>query len=162
MNNNNQGPQNLPTRTSMRVVQPYKREYTTLSIVMGEVNALDRNGHNIRIYDNRLTPYLGDMLIGGTVIDQRCASNHKEFTKWAINGPTLKDSLPACTLEKLGENFPCYDARYAGVYNYVSLDIYLDLWRSLGARIGKRIGDNIVWEDGIFLPIPSVENRWQD
>lgn len=167
MNPNNSGPQNYPTRGSMRVVQPYNREYTVLTLSIGEVVALGKGIHSestprtIRIMDKRLTPYLGDLVYGGIVIDQRAAANHSEFSRWMTNGPSVNDTLGSCTTVKDGTQSPCYDARHVGPYNSVSLDLYLALWRSLGARVGKRVGDAIIWEDNVISDIPPAESRWQ-
>lgn len=155
----------------------YKNEYIHLGIADGgcyadcESNFSHDTAAHITIYDRRLTPYLGDLKQGGIVIDKRPCIRRNDFVKNVVRGPMLNVMLPHDTINSVmaKRNLACTieQARTAGGYDYISLNLYVQYWAELGARIGVRVGDKVYWNDGPLFgfgvpqDIPSVENRWQ-
>lgn len=146
----------------------YKQEYDYLGIAMGGVygrgpSKWSKDGFSVSIPDKRLSPYYGDLIEGGIVVDKRPCIEKDEarFVNRVYLSPLLKKSLPPKTMCKLFEKEePCEDVTQCGPIDYISMDLYLDLWRKEGAKIGKRVGNEIHWENGEVSPIPSESMRW--
>ncbi len=152
-------------------IKEYKAEYTYLGIAAAGVYAKTTTQYNINstitssvtIYDNRLSPYYGDVVEGGIIVDKRPCINHEEFYKMVINGPMLKMDLPNQTVELF--TFPATqetiaDARNCGSCDNVSLDLYIKLWKELGAKVGYRRGNVVEWDNGEKSVIPEARNRF--
>jgi hypothetical protein len=149
----------------------YKKEYTTLGVGGGGVHATAPSQWSdttaqITIYDRRLTPYFGDLVEGGVVIDKRPCVDRDDYVKMVVSGPILQESLPPGHKNVFDYGsprtiIPCTtEDKFSGL-DYVSLDIYLALWSKMGAKIGKRVGDEIHWENGEITSIPPAELRWK-
>lgn len=152
----------------------YKVQYTIMGIALAGVWAHSPNPYSATspisttIPDNRLMPYLGEVVEGGTVIDKRLCSEGK-LIDLVMSGPMLQESLPSRTVNgaltkdhrTVGIETPASEAGLKG-FDYVSLDLYLELWREAGALIGKRQGEKIVWEDGRETVIPSESERFRN
>jgi hypothetical protein len=153
------------TMSQVKASDAYKPEYTILGIALAGVHAKARSQWgecSITMYDNRLFPYLGNLLEGGTVIDKR-SCKEEDIVQWVIKGPMLKESLPAGHKDGLWGTGPikCEDPKSCSSMDYIALDLYVKLWSDMGARVGTRQGNYIVWNDGEVQTIPSVESRWQ-
>lgn len=109
----------------------------------------------------KLDPYLGDMLEGGIVVDKRSVPE-KDIISEVFSGPMLDMDLPSRSKNVVfGEPAPCEPGEKLGGLDTISMDLYLLRWEKLGARIGYRLGNNIIWNDGEVMPIPSEEDRWK-
>lgn len=141
----------------------YTPEYTVLGIATAGVYATAYCGTSkisISIPDNRLDPYLGNLLDGGTVIDKRPCLNNDNFVSMIVTGPMLDDLLPDQHIRPFLEPVrPITKNDKLGPLDFVSLDIYIDIWKAVGARIGKRSNNSIIWDDGTTQEIPSPEER---
>lgn len=147
----------------------YKQEYIYLGIALAGVYAKGRTKvtensvttFNSSIPDNRLYPYYGNLVEGGVIVDKRTCQEC-DVVVMAVNGPILKDELPAGHKQSLFDPpTPCSDPTECKGFDYISMDLYLKLWRGLGAKIGERRGNLIQWENGHTEDIPPFEKRFE-
>jgi hypothetical protein len=155
----------------------YKSEYTTLGIGSAGVYATGRTVVGLNstttssssIPDRRLTPYLGDMVEGGIVLDKRPCIHRDDFVHMIVSGPMMNQDLPHDSKKGWGPTESCdlEDARKCKGLDYLSLNLYIQLWVEKGARVGVRVGDKVYWNDGPnygfgkIQDIPLAESRWQ-
>jgi hypothetical protein len=120
---------------------------------------------SVSIPDTRLTPYFGDLIHNGWVIDKRPVPE-KDMIHWVVSGPMLNICLPRRTIKRSfsssEEVMPTDQSWMERVksFDYISMDLYIDLWSKLGAKIGQRSGDAILWVDGSRTEIPKAEDRY--
>lgn len=151
--------------TQAKAAEAYKQEYTTLGIALAGAHATAKSQWgqcSITMYDNRLYPYLGCLVDGGTVIDKRTCKD-EDIVRHVIAGPMMKEDLPAGHISPpWGERDPIkWDgSQKFSSMDFVALDIYCKYWEDLGARVGIRKGDIIYWNDGESQAIPPIESRW--
>jgi len=117
----------------------------------------------ITAYDNHLTPYLGELIEGGVVVDKRTVE-HSTVVDLVYKGPMLDLALPDNTCSKFTMTYPkaiTPATSFEGLrsFDYVSGNLYVDAWRKAGAKIGYRRGNVIEWESGDKTQIPSYANR---
>jgi len=150
----------------------YQQQYLTIGIALAGVyatgipkvysNSQTRSHSNIP--DNRLTPYLGELVEGGVVIDKRTV-DESVLIQYVISGPMLDETLPDGHLSRLFEKPEPFSSDMGHLcdlkgFDYLSLDLYVNLWQFLDAKIGYRIGNVIEWSDGNITDIPSFETRF--
>jgi len=126
---------------------------------------------DVQIPDRRLFAYLGDVIDGGFIIDNRTA-DYDKLAKVAISGAMLKAHLPSRSKEEFTLDYkekkvePCASYGDAGGFDSVSMDLYLQARHEAGATIGVRHGNQVFWlhPDGkkSMTQIPDQAHRWQD
>jgi len=165
--------------------EQYKQRFQVLSAghggITGYENPVERYGAVVashsEIPDRRLTCYLGELIEGGYVVDERPALMGDDAFSISWHCPMLSLKLKDRQVDRcpkpsqlmlfgLQGSFKamaaarCADESYSGL-DSVPLSVWLGYWRKHGARIGQRQGNKIVWEDGEETAIPPFGDRWE-
>jgi hypothetical protein len=164
----------------------YEPEYAVLSRGLGGCHADTIDGASVTIYDSRLQAYLGNVVEGGYVIDNRAVLDRNpglvlrspmceaKLLPGSINRfrdacPAPERSIVAAAIASNPENGYCGLARlmlacpdaFEG-FNFVAPDVYAGWWLQNGARVGERHGKYVLWSDGKEELILAAERRYVD
>lgn len=149
-------------------MKQYKKIYSILEIEDDEAYATGSCPYSINTYttyylhDNRVSPFLGNLIEGGVVIDRRPCLKKEDFIHTSLNAPLLAINFPNKSKQNTeSEITTCNNVDDLNKNDYVSLDLYIEYWTKHGARIGKRVDETVVWGDGISEKIPKIENRFR-
>lgn len=156
----------------------YQQRLATLEIGLAGVHGEMVNGGSITIYDTRLSPYFGELVEGGYVIDKAEVLDRKPGL--AISSPMCRGNLAAGTREVCtvkadpvmvgalsqaeafgGLALLLAAAPSCGAFDDVAPDVFAAWWADKGARVGQRQGNAIHWQDGTVEQIRPFDQRWQ-
>lgn len=167
------------------MAEGYERRVAVLSLGFGGVAAECRDGCHITYYDRRTAPYLGDVIMGGYVIDKRPAIN-QHGAGVVLRSPMVDGKLAPGDVDRFdrsrldgaggfvaraitedAENpvaglagLMLADPTFGG-FDFVAPDQYAAYWGRHGAAVGIRTNDKIVWTDGREpTPIPAFAERF--
>jgi hypothetical protein len=130
----------------------YELRLAVLSIGPAGAHGECRDGSHISFPDNRLRPYLGELIEGGFVIDKRAALEAD---------PVLTARTPLCD-GSLPDGMRATFLGWRDQFDVVAPDVYAAWWEAHGARVGRRRGDKIVWADGAEEAIPPYARRFEE
>lgn len=160
----------------------YTQRLATLEIGLAGCHGQYAEGNcSVSIPDARLSPYFGELVEGGYVIDNAPALENDY--RLAVRAPMCRGNLPAgardafpgaadsIVAHALAQSGPengysglaqlMLIAPKCGAFDDVSPDVFAAWWASHGARVGQRRGDTIVWADGTVEPIRPFADRWK-
>lgn len=162
--------------------ETYEEKFAILQVALGGVSGQTVDGASCTIYDCRLSPYLGEVVEGGYVLDKRAVL--EENPALAFLSPMCRGDLPAGTIRRFRESVPhpedsivaqsiitspehplrglvglmcqCADCES---FDDVAPDVFAAWWADKGARVGRRRGNEIVWANGDVTAIPAFACR---
>lgn len=163
-------------------IDPYDARFKLLTRGLGGLMGYISGDATCSIPDSRLTPYFGDVVPGGYVIDKRDLLTHApRAVEMSLHSPLVNVDLAEgeaqlCPVPEewfanaLGGMFGTLARAKVKRPTWTGLDtvcrsLYVDYWRHRGALIGVRVGNRIEWENRTpersRTIIPDAEFRYK-
>ena len=159
----------------------YELRLAVLSIGLAGCYGDGIDGSRISYYDDRIRPYLGELVEGGWVVvktDVLDRNPDLAVLSPLCNGklppgtrdvfPGAEGSIVASSIANEPDNPAAPIARMmlavpdCGAFDDVAPDVYAAWWANHGARLGQRRGNKIIWSDGSEEVIPPFAQRYEE